>query len=210
MGLSSQACSRSRRWRCPFPQNGCSTRNVQNTVLHHCCCFPEEYLIPSHSCPSTCTGWMQLWMARTDTVTLSVWESISWSTGPFLKQAIYQINSPWNILALRSETITSINNKVFPKSAGDHKEKTVRISIWQNTLLFGFFSPPPSLGNPSLPWKKMQIALQEHTNFASKSSDIRLWMLLNLRKCEVQVLHNKCYCSTYRALTADMTTIAFA
>lgn len=141
MGVSSQACSRSRRWRCPFPQKGCSTHNGQNTTVHCCGCFPEEYLIPSRSCPSACTGWMQLGMARPDTVVLSVWESISWSVGPLLKQAIYQINSPWNILALRSDSIASINNKVFPKPAEDHKEKTSSISLWQNIPLFGFFSP---------------------------------------------------------------------
>lgn len=126
----------------PFPQKDCSTGDVQNTVLHRCCCFPKECLIPWHGCHQHATGWMQLGMARRDTAVLSVWESVSWSIGPFRKQAIYQINSPWNILAPRSETITSINNEVFPKSAGDHKEKTFRISIWQNTPLFDWvFSP---------------------------------------------------------------------
>lgn len=74
-GVSSQACSRSRRRRRPFPRNSCSTRNVRNTSRHHCCCRPERCLIPWHSCPSSHAAWMQLRRGGTGTVVLSVWES---------------------------------------------------------------------------------------------------------------------------------------
>lgn len=92
--VSTQVSSWNRKWRCPFPQKACSTHTVQNTTLHHCCCFPRECLIPYHSCSSACTGWMQLKMAHRGTVVFSLWESISQSIGPFLNQAIYQIDSP--------------------------------------------------------------------------------------------------------------------
>lgn len=60
------------------------------------------------------------------------------SIEPLLKQATYQINYPLNILASRSGAIISINNEVFP-----HKEKTFRISIWQNTPFSCLFSLHP-------------------------------------------------------------------
>ena len=77
-----------------------------------------------------------------------------------------------------------INNKVLP-----------RRFIQRRLSGFPFGKIHLCLGRKlTLGLRQMQIVLQEHTNFPSKSSDIRLWMLLNLRKCEVKVLHNKCYC----------------
>lgn len=127
----------------------------------------------------------------TSTVKLSVWESISWSTGPFLEQAIYQIISTWNILALGSQFISSISNKVFPKAAGDHKDfQDFHLTkyTWpqQHFLCLCLFFPSTQPRKPTSGLRKMQITLQEHSNFPSKSSDRRVWMLL---KHEVQVLH---------------------
>lgn len=106
----------------------------------HCssCCFPSRVGCSSaqHTQVQSC---FQFGKAPPDPIE------------PVLKHTTYQINSLWNIFAPRSGPISSINNDVFPQ-----REDFQDFHMAKHTF-FLFVFPPPSLGNPSLPWDRFKF-----------------------------------------------------